>query len=262
MPLTVFQKEVARVLAANRNPDSVVAGGAVINRGEAGLRFSDDLDIFHEAAANVALSAQADEETLLSTGYLVEWMTRREGYFKAEVRRGADRLRLEWTTDSAFRFFPVQEDEEFGYCLHRADLATNKVLALAGRSEIRDYLDILQLDQEYLSLGAMMWAACGKDQGYTPDLLLQQTNHHARYQESDLRSERLARPVDLKQLKRLWLAARERAKALFDRLPEEDVGCLYLGPANEPITPDPDHPEFPSLTRRFGSVRGAWPRIS
>ncbi len=48
---------------------------------------------------------------------------------------------------------PLKADEDFGYCLHPADLATNKVLALVGRSEIRDFLDILQLDREYLSLG-------------------------------------------------------------------------------------------------------------
>ena len=46
MPLTPFQREVARVLATNRNPESHIAGGAVINRGESGLRISDDLDIW------------------------------------------------------------------------------------------------------------------------------------------------------------------------------------------------------------------------
>ena len=69
-----------------------------------------------------------------------------------------DRLRLDWATDSAFRFFPVLPDEEFGYCLHQADLATNKVLALAGRSEVRDFLDTLLIDRTYLSLGAVIWA--------------------------------------------------------------------------------------------------------
>jgi 5'-nucleotidase len=52
------------------------------------------------------------------------------------IVRGDDHLRLDWCYDSAFRFFPVQPDEEFGYCLHRADLATNKVLALAGRGDV------------------------------------------------------------------------------------------------------------------------------
>jgi hypothetical protein len=59
-----------------------------------------------------------------------------------------------------------------------------------------------------------------------------------------------------------WLAARERAEQLFERLPAEELGCLYLDRDNKPVTPDPDSPEFAELKRHFGSVRGAWPRIS
>jgi hypothetical protein len=121
MPLTPFQREVARILIANRTPESHIAGGAVINRGETGLRFSDDLDIFHDVAASVAASAETDAKTLQEAGYSVEWALRNEGFFRAEVSRGDDRVRLDWTTDSVFRFFPVLPDEEFGYCLHRAD---------------------------------------------------------------------------------------------------------------------------------------------
>lgn len=262
MPLTAFQREVARLLAAHRNPESHVAGGAVINRGEAGVRVSDDLDIFHDAADSVGLSAEADARTLQDAGFSVTWTFRSPGIVKAEAARAADRLRLDWTTDSAFRFFPAVPDEDFGYRLHDADLATNKVLALAGRSEVRDFLDILLLDRTYLGLGAMIWAACGKDPGFTPALILDQTNRHSRYQDSDLRAENLVRPLDLRQLKQQWLDARARAERLFEQLPAEELGCLYLDAAGAPVTPDPAGPEFPRLTRHFGSVRGAWPRIS
>ena len=262
MPLTALQKEVAHILAANRNPESHVAGGAVINRAESGLRYSDDLDIFHDIAASVATSAEADAKTLTEASFTVTWILRTEGIAKAEVSRGEARVRLDWTTDSAFRFFPVQPDEDFGYCLHPADLATNKVLALAGREEIRDLLDILFIDQTYLSLGAVIWAACGKDQGYTPALLLDQTNRHSRFRESDLKGESLARPVDLRELKRRWLEARERAEKLCGQLPAEELGCLYLEQDNKPVTPEPEQPTFPMLTRHFGSIRGAWPKIS
>jgi hypothetical protein len=262
MPLTPFQREVARLLAKHRNPESHVAGGAVINRGEDGVRISDDLDIFHDLAAAVAASAEVDAKTLLAQGYSLEWTLRGEGMFRGEVTRGEDRLRLDWTTDSAFRFFPAIPDEEFGYCLHPADLATNKVLALAGRSEIRDFLDILLLGRTYLSLGAIIWAACGKDPGFTPALLLDQTNRHSRYQDSDLKGEHLARPVDLRELKQQWLDARAQAERLFELLPAGELGCLYLDPNNTPVTPDPSSPDFPKLTRHFGSIRGAWPKIS
>lgn len=262
MPLTAFQKEVARILAVNRNPESHIAGGAVINRGDSGLRISDDFDIFHDAAESVATSAEIDGQSLQKAGYSVHWILRGEGIVKAEVIREENRLRLDWTTDSAFRFFPVQQDDDFGYCLHQADLATNKVLALAGRSEIRDFLDILLIDRTYLSLGAVIWAACGKDEGYTPGLLLDQTNRHSRYQEIDLRGENLAHPVNLQQLKQQWIDARERASQLFDRLPAEELGCLYLDTQNQVVTPDPGSAVFSTLVRHFGSVRGAWPRIS
>jgi hypothetical protein len=225
MPLTDFQKGVARVIAANREPESHIAGGAVINRGEAALRTSDDLDIFHDAfgrgrdaASIVAAYAELDERSLIDSGYSVEWIHRSGHFFRAIVSRDGEHVRLDWTADSAYRFFPAQKDDEFGYCLHRADLATNKVLALAGRGEIRDFLDILQLDQDYLSLGAIIWAACGKDEGYTPSLILDMTNRHSRYGEIDLATENLSRRVDLKVLKVQWIAARERAETLFSEL--------------------------------------------
>jgi len=266
MPLTDYQKGIARLIAANRTPESHLAGGAVINRGDSGSRVSDDFhDIPKEgrtAGEIVAAYAEADERLLKETGYSVEWQERREGFFRALVRRGDGLVQLDWTTDSAYRFFPVQRDEDFGYCLHPADLATNKVLALVGRSKVRDFLDILQLDREYLSLGAIVWAACAKDPGYTPDLILNMTNRHSSYRASDLEDANLVRPVDLRELKLQWIAARERAEILFDQLPEDELGCLYLDPENRPVTPDPGSPEFPNLIRHWGSLGGAWPTIS
>ena len=47
MPLGRFQSEVLRTLAAQRSPDSYIAGGVAINR--AGPRFSGDIDIFHDS---------------------------------------------------------------------------------------------------------------------------------------------------------------------------------------------------------------------
>jgi hypothetical protein len=262
MPLTAFQREVARTLAAHRNPDSHLAGRAAINRADASFRYSDDFDIFHDAAESVALCAEADAQHLRLSGYSVEWTLRQEGFFRAEIARGDDRLRLDWAHDTAFRFFPVAPDEVFGYCLHAADLAINKALALAGRTEFRDFLDILYLDGAYLSLGAIVWAACGKDRGYTPSLLLDLANRHSSFQESDLTGEHLARPLDLKNLKKQWLAARERAESLIAHLPEHELGCLYLDANNQPVTPDPDRPEFPASHRHFGSICGAWPKIT
>jgi hypothetical protein len=80
----------------------------------------------------------------------------------------------------------VQKDAFCGYRLHDADAATNKILALANRIEIRDFVDVLHLHQTYLTLGALVWAACGKDAGFTPEFLLDQVSRHTACTQADV----------------------------------------------------------------------------
>ena len=129
-----------------------------------------------------------------------------------------------------------------------------------AHTNCRRAVDILLVDRTYLGLGAVIWAACGKDARYTPQLLLDRTNRHSRFQPDDLKSERLVRPVDLVMLKQNWLTARDRAERLFRQLPAEELGVLYLNAAHEPVVPDPDEAGFSQLRRHHGSVRGAWRR--
>jgi hypothetical protein len=269
MPLTGFQRRIARLISANRRAESYVAGGAVLNRADSALRISKDLDIFHDdvpagqgGSEIIRASAERDARLLEEHGYAIAWQSRRDGHHKATVRMGDEFVRIDWTIDSAFRFFPAQPDEDFGYSLHPADLATNKVLALVGRIEVRDLLDVLQLDNGYLSFGALVWAACGKDPGYAPSQIINLANIHSRYQQADLMVEQLTRQVDIKDLKKQWIDAKDRATNLIDRLPSDDLGCLYLDQNGSPVTPDPSAGDFHELVRHRGSVRGAMPHIS
>jgi len=262
MPLTPFQKEILLLLASQRNPESHVAGGLVLNRQPDSPRYSADMDVFHDVAASLISSAEQDVAVLRAAGFQSSWLLRQPYLQRAQISRGEDTLRLDWASDSAFRFFPVQPDPEFGYCLHRADLATNKALALAGRSAIRDYIDILHLHESYLSLGAICWAACGKDPGFNPWSLLEMTKRHVHFRQDDLAQETLARPLDLTDLKRKWIDAVDQAEAWFNQLPTAEAGCLYLTPTGEPHTPDPSSPSFPTVMRHYGSVRGAWPTLA
>lgn len=147
------------------------------------------------------------------------------------------------------------------FTLNFWDAATNKVLALAGRGELRDYLDVLYLHERHLSLGALAWAACGKDAGYTPQFLLEEAQRLVHYPPSQLASLQLERPIDLADCKKQWLTAVSQAHDLFRSLPASEVGCLYLDDSTHPVTPDPASSDFPNLRRHFGSVRGAWPVI-
>ena len=262
MPLSEVQGRVLRLLAANRSPESYLAGATVLHQGENTPRYSLDLDYFHDLADSVAASAQTDAVTLQRAGYEVTWLLRTPTFHRAVVKGDGESLRLEWAQDSAFGFFPVQADPVSGYRLHEADAATGKCLALAGRSEARDFVDMLHLDSTYLPLGSLVWAACGKDPGYTPDLLLEHANRHAGYTQEAIDLLSLREPLDIKALKRQWLDAREAAEALIHLLPAEEIGCLYLDSAGVPVAPDPASPKFPSLIRHFGSLRGAWPAVA
>ena len=71
IPLTVLQKQVLRILAANRSEESHFAGGLVLNAGEDSPRYSHDLDIFREAEAEVARASDLDVLSLRSAGYEV-----------------------------------------------------------------------------------------------------------------------------------------------------------------------------------------------
>lgn len=261
MPLTPFQQELLKVLAANRSPDSFVAGETVLNAADNSLRFSKDLDIFHDAQESVRECAERDAETLRKAGYTVEWLRRFETFHRGRVMREENQVLLEWSFDSAFRFFPVEADLYCGYRLNFFDAATNKVLALMGRVEPRDYLDTLHLHRHHLSLGALAWAAAGKDPGVNPVFIVEQSRRNAHYRPEDFARISLTVPLDLAGWARQWREATEQALALAVALPAEEVGCLYLNDQNAPVTPDPALPEFPKLRRHFGSVRGAWPVI-
>jgi len=261
MPISAIQAKVLKLIAANRSPESYLAGATVIHRDADTPRFSQDLDFFHDIADSIAQSADQDAATLRQAGYGILWLLRAPAFHRAVVTAGKQQLKIEWAQDSAFRFFPVQKDARFGYRLHDADAAVNKVLALAGRDEIRDFVDVLHLHKTYLSLGAMAWAACGKDPGFTPEFLLDHAGRHTAYAQADLNRLSLRVPLDLKGLKQGWLRALDEARLLIAALPPDEIGCLYLDRSQSPVTPDAAAGSFRSLIRHKGCIRGAWPTV-
>ena len=261
MPLTAFQSETLSLLAKHRSPESFLAGGTVLNASVDSPRYSKDLDIFHDVETSVATSANADAETLLQAGYELKWLLQQPLFQRAEVILNGNHLLIEWVFDSAFRFFPVERDDRVGWRLNIYDAATNKLLALMGRGEPRDYLDILFFHEHQLSLGSLCWASAGKDPGVNPFMILQECQRTTHFRPEQFLDLQLALPLDLQRWKKQWLAASREAELLLTRLPAEEVGCLYLDSTGKPVTPDPDSAEFPSLTRHFGSIRGAWPVI-
>ena len=109
---------------------------------------------------------------LEAAGYRVTWLRQLPLLYTVEVIHGDASTRLEWVVDSDYRFFPTLRDETFGYVLHPVDLAMNKVMAAAGRQEVRDLIDLVTIHDTILPLGAVIWAAVDKAPGFTPEGLI------------------------------------------------------------------------------------------
>jgi len=139
----------------------------------------------------------------------------------------------------------------------------NKVLAVAGRDEPRDFLDLLIVHREVLPLAGLNWAAVGKDPGFTPRSLLELLKRRGRYRPEDFARLQLARPFDLVAGKREWLEALANAEAFARVRPPEELGCLYYSTARAGfVIPAPDvRLADQGIAPHFGAPGGVVPRI-
>ena len=120
------------------------------------------------------------------------------------------------------------EHELLGLVLHPFDLATNKVLALVGRLEPRDWVDLLDCHRVIQPLGYLLWASCGKDPGFTPASILNEA-HRSRYNQEEL--EELSfegSPPQADELGATWHVALKEAELLIDLLPSKQLGTCVM----------------------------------
>jgi hypothetical protein len=269
MALTNYQRIVCRLIAQRRTlaGESYVAGGAALNEVIRAPRLSRDVDLFHDTGAAVEQSFLADCALFEQSGFDVAVVRQRVAFVEAEITRGGDRVLLQWVHDSAFRFFPLVEHEEFGLVLHPVDLATNKVLALVGRLEVRDWVDVIETSQRLQPLGYLAWAAVGKDPGFSPHALVEHAARSSRYSELEVRALSFAGPPpDAGELSRRWHRILDEARALMPLLPVDTAGKCVLDANGGLWRGNPE--ELPGALSQGlihfhpGSIRGALPQIA
>ncbi|MEN6334170.1 MAG: hypothetical protein ABFE01_07895, partial [Phycisphaerales bacterium] len=264
-----FQQAICRLIAANRleQGEAYVAGGVALNLLTGGRRLSRDIDLFHDTLEALDTTWRADRELLQSHGYQIRSVHERLGYVEAVVAKDGDAVLMQWTRDSAFRFFPLVRHEELGLTLHPFDLATNKVLALVGRLEIRDWIDLITCDERVQPLGYLAWAACGKDPGFSPLTILEQAGRSGRYTSAEMEGLSFdGPPPSLRDMLGKWHLMLREAGDVVGILPAAQAGrCvlhrqggLYRGDSaqlRQDLAED-------SLVFHAGSIRGAYPEIA
>lgn len=246
--------------------ESYVAGAAALNALTQSPRISHDVDLFHDRAEAVRVSWEADRQLLERDGCALAVLRERETFIEALVRKGEETLVLQWVQDSAYRFFPLVPHEDFGLTLHPFDLATNKVLALVGRLEVRDWVDVISCHERVQPLGYLAWAACGKDPGFGPQAILEQAARSARYSAAEVSGLSFAGPPpDAAALSRQWHAMLAAAQRLVAELPAAEAGKCVVDEAGQLYTGDETalRQALAKGQLRFhaGCLCGAWPQV-
>jgi len=141
----------------------------------------------------------ADRRLLQAHGFEIRVVRERRSFVEAEIRKQGETVLLQWARDSAYRFFPLVRHPDFGLALHPFDLATNKVLALVGRLEVRDWVDLIHASDRLQPLGYLAWAACGKDPGFSPAGILEQAAPSTSYSATRERSSPATLPASARR---------------------------------------------------------------
>ena len=267
MALSEFQSSILRLLAKNRRTaaGSYVAGGLALNHSIGTPRLSRDIDIFSDSIKAMQTSWKLDYESLVGYGYTVKVIREIRTFIEAEVIKNGERTEIQWGADSAFRFFPLCEDEITGFTLHPIDLAANKLSALVGRTEPRDWIDVIESIKNIQPLVYLLSAACGKDPGFSPTSMLE---YIARRRYNQIEIDECIIPAGAYNAAELCCFWREevcRAREDVLAFPRDKAGTCVLNKDGEPFRGTVEELSVAvnadDVIFHEGRICGAWPKI-
>lgn len=240
MPLDELQKRIARILKSRRSPQSFVGGSSVFN--ERFPRRSQDIDIYVEDV-DVATIANADIDALRKSGLNVTDRVDHYGYaIEATISDGREQTQLEWSEPDRARFFPIQSHPTFGWALHKADLAVQKLIAGASRNQARDMVDLYLIDQNYMPLAIAAIAAPAKMPGASPIEILERARRTAMgHPVADIQALRLTIGPELPEPGKLKFEFADRVQEAIETITqtcwEAQPGRIYFNRAGKAAIP-------------------------
>jgi hypothetical protein len=196
--LSPLQEQVAEIIAGlDEATDFALAGGAaLISRGDV-QRQTKDLDFFGLTTEAVDWLLPAVERALQSAGLTVRRVQYNPGFARLLVEAGGDRTEVDLAADA--RLFPIEPGRP-APTLSGEELAVDKVLAVFGRAEARDFIDLLAVEKRY-GLNRLCALAAEKDRGFTPEMFAGMLNQFGRlrrqeFEIDDAGFERLTAEVE------------------------------------------------------------------
>lgn len=243
MSLVNLQKRICTLIAAAQKatPGGYFAGGAALQNSLHGNRISEDIDRFHDSNAEVESAFLRDNDAMIASGLSVRVLRKDPSFIQATITDEVGiSTRVDWAKDSAYRFFPLEASSTFGRILSPFDLATNKTLAMVGRLEARDWIDMMLCHDRLQRLGLLAFAACGKDPGYSPSAIIELGARFNRFAVEELAEVQFrSKPPDRAALHRKWHAMINEARLFMEILPPPEAGqCVMMNDAPFQGSPD------------------------
>ncbi len=165
--LSPLQEQVAEIIAGLDEAEgfALAGGAALIVRGDVRRR-TRDLDFFGLTTEAVDRLVPAVDRALQDAGLVVHHVQGNPGFARLIVESADDRTELDLGADA--RLFPA-EPGRLAPTLSGEELAVDKVLAVFGRAEARDFVDLMAVERRY-GLDRLFELAVEKDRGFTPAL--------------------------------------------------------------------------------------------
>jgi predicted nucleotidyltransferase component of viral defense system len=215
--LSPLREQVAKIIAGLEEAEgfALAGGAALIARGDV-RRQTRDLDFFGPTAGAVDRLVPAVDRALREAGLVVHRIQENPGFARFVVESGDDRTELDLGADA--RLFPA-EPGRLAPTLSGEELAVDKVLALFGRAEARDFVDLMALEPRY-GLEHLCEFALQKDLGLDSGVFADMLTRFDRlrrdeFELEDTQYERLRGEVDRWREQMIELARRqERARDL------------------------------------------------
>lgn len=172
--LTPLQSVLVREFGAL--PDSrlfYLAGASALSGFYLGHRRSGDLDLFTAEAPLIRPVSTLFWDKLRASGMRVDVVRSFESFAEAVVK-SSEETRVQLAQDSPFRLEPLSLRYEGLSIETFRDLAANKLLALFGRAEARDFVDVFILVRDgHFSMDELIGLAARKDAGLDSYFLAQ-----------------------------------------------------------------------------------------
>lgn len=168
--LTPFQQRILTGIGhSDLAPSFYLTGGTALAVYHLQHRYSEDLDFFADAREAMTGVTATAGEIAQELGAHIEFTRTFPTFVETFLTSQAgERVKIDFAFDTPFRLQPTITDPAYGIRLDNlTDMASNKLAALFGRSEPKDFVDVYFICQELMPFATLYEQANQKHVGMT-----------------------------------------------------------------------------------------------